>query len=301
MASPYESLISQLLLPSTIFDLIDPPLKELGYPLKKGSADDMDSNPLDYWAAQSNDEQIVLLHVPGDIINNLENWPNITAVAHVFLGKPRAERTTGLFFFASIKELPRRYNTLVAPTLERDYPKTKRVKFFDQKDMEDLGASPGPKRTRLVNYLLDVDKILPPPNGNTKVFPPLPPDLLTIQDKVADFVFNHYSTQPAVDTKQFFLQLRLSLKWPPEWIWEPQGNAKSDALALVVYLVKQRNYPAVSNLAGYTTLGVLLEQLMPQVGGTTAKEMYDLIVQYQLIEKQDILDDLKNKFYGAGG
>lgn len=298
MASPYESLVSQLLLPATIFDVIDPPLKDLGYPLKKGSAEDMDLNTLEYWAAQSKDEQIVLLHVPGDIINNPANWPNVTAIAHVFLGKPAGgEQTAGLFFFASIKELPRKYNSLFAPTLERTYPKTKRVKFFDQTDIEDLGASPIPKRRTLVNYLLDVDKILPPPNGGP---PKPPPDLLTIQDRVANFIFDHYSTQ-TIESNKFFLQLRLSLKWPPEWVWEPQGNPKADADSLVVYLIRQRTYPPSSNLTGYTTLGVLLEELIGQVGGTASDEMYKLITEYRLIENQDALDKIKVKIYGPAG
>lgn len=298
MASPYESLVSQLLLPAPIFEVIEPSFKDLGYPLQKGSAEDMELNTLEYWAAQARDEQIVLLHVPGDIIDNQANWPYVTAVAHVFLGKPAGtESTAGLFFFASIKELPRKYNRLFAPTLERTYPKTKRVRFFDQTDIEDLGANPIPKRKTLVNYLLDVDKILPPPNGDPV---PAPRDLLTIQEQVANLVFDHYSTLNT-DSRQFFLQLRVSLKWPPEWLWEPQGNPKSDALALVAYLIKQRTYPPASNLMGYTTLGVLLEQLISQVGGETADQMYNLIVHYQLIEKQDVLDELRQKYHRADG
>jgi hypothetical protein len=286
--SPYDLLLGQLLLPQPILDVLDQPFKELGYPLEKDTTEDPKLNSLEYIRAYSKDQQIVLLHVPSDIIGDSANWIAVANVADVFIGK-----TAGLFFFAPTKDLNRDYNGLLAGSWERKSPQTKKVKFFDQNDIDNLMAKAPPQRKKLVTLLLDVDKLLPPANGR----PPIagPPDVARIQDRIAEMIFDRYQTAGG-DSKEFYLALRNGLKWPPDWFWEPEASPRDSARTLVVYLTNQRVYPAASNLNGYTTLGVLLESMISVVGGDTADEMFGIISEYHLIEKDDVLEDLRKRF-----
>lgn len=285
---PYETLVSQLLLPSTILELVEPPFQDLGYPLQKESIEDLKLNTLEYLCAQSKGQQIVLLHIPGDIIGDPANWTAVVNVAYVFIGK-----TAGLFFFAPIKDLSRDYNGLLATSLERASIGTKRVKFFDQGDIDNLTAKTPPQRRRLITLLLDVDKLLPPTNGR----PPAgaEPNLAEIQERLIQILFDRAQVA-GVDSRTFFSSLRSQLEWPPDWKWEPKATSDESARDLVLYLISQKCYPAASGKNGYTTLGFLLGRIIPQVGGDTARDLYQIILKYRLIVLDDVLDDFKRKY-----
>jgi len=286
--SPYDILLQQLLLPGPILEVLEPPFQALGCPLQKDTTEDPKLNTIEYFRAQSKDQQIVLLHIPSEIIVDSANWTAVANVADVFIGK-----TAGLFFFAPTKDLNRDYNNLLAVSWERKSKTTRRVKFFDQSDIDNLIAKAPPQRKKMITLLLDVDNLLLLANGSGAAV--AQPNFEEIQDRVTEMIFERYQTVGG-DSKQFFLSLRDGLKWPPDWFWEPQGTAKDAARTLVVYLVKLRDYPASSNRAGYTTLGALLESMISEVGGNTAGEMYEMISKYRLIEKADVLADLKKKY-----
>lgn len=287
--SPYEELLSQLLLPSSILEVLEPPFQDLGCPLQKDSTEDPKLNPLEYFRAQSKDQQIVLLHIPGDIIGDSANWTAVANVADVFIGK-----TAGLFFFAPTKDLNRDYNGLLAGSWERKSPNTKKVKFFDQSDIDNLMAKAPPQRKRMVTLLLYVDKLLNLANGSGPAV--AQPNLAEIQERLVRILFDRAQVA-GVDSRTYFLSLRGQLEWPPDWIWEPRATSDESARDLVLYLITQKSYPAAAiNKNGYTTLGFLLGRIISQVGGDTAKDLYEIILKYRLIMLDDVLDDLKRKY-----
>jgi hypothetical protein len=286
----YELIRSQLLLPEPILDVVESAFQELGYPLEKDSTTDWNLNPFDFYKAESQGKKIILLHIAGEVISDPSQVLTISNIADVFLGK-----TDGLFFFAPIKELNKAFNGLFAASFVKRPSGPARVKFFDQGDIDDLKAKALAQRKVLIVFLLDVEKLLPPANNGSPAKPP--PNVAEIADRVQELLLERLGTLGS-ESGEFFRSVRDALSWPEGWLqlWEPKGTPRDSARSLVLFLIRQRTYPSSSNRQGYTTLGVLLENLMPDVGGDTADEMYQIVEKYRLIEKPDVLEDLKKRF-----
>ena len=279
----YDLIRSQLLLPDPILEVVAPVFKELGYPLERGTTNDWSLNTFDFYQAQSQGKKIVLLHIAGEVIGDPSQVLTISNIADVFLGK-----TDGLFFFAPIKDLNKAFNGLFAASFVRRPSGPQRVKFFDQGDIDDLKANELAKRKILIVFLLDVDKLLPPPNGSGSA----PASFAIAQNRIVQILAS-WARIANIPTNDFFVQIRDQLEWPTPWFWEPKGGPDDCARTLVAFLIGQSSYPAISNKQGYTTVGFLLAKVIPRVGGGNAKELFDLAVTHKLIEIPDVLADLK--------
>ncbi|MGZ5434537.1 MAG: hypothetical protein ACXWID_00095 [Pyrinomonadaceae bacterium] len=293
----YELIRTQTLLPKPIFDVVEPALAQLGYPLAKSSTTDWDEKLFEFYAGQSQGKTIVLVNMAPAVIGDPSQTNTVAMIANVFL-----EETDGLYFFAEVKELNRALRNKLAPTYERKKSGPQRVRFFDQGDLDDLATKEDlAARAKLINFLMDADRLvsrMTATNGNGSAEAPLPPpDLTEIQEQLISIILDRFLTAGAA-VSDFFINLRDGLGWPPDWVtqWEPKGAAKESARSFVLFLIKQRTYPPTSNKDGYTTVGVLLEELMPQVGGDMADEMYQLVAKYKLIERQDVLTRLKESY-----
>jgi hypothetical protein len=294
----YELIRTQTLLPRPIFDVVEPALAQLGYPLAKSSAKDWKRKSFEFYKGQSEGKRIALVNMAAAVIADPSQNDIVATVASIFL-----EETDGLYFFAEVRDLNRDFKSLLAPSYERKKSGPQRVRFFDQGDLDDLTKREDlAARAELILFLMDADRLVsrapvPGPNGNGS--PPVapPPDLTKIQDRLEAILLERYLLA-SVALNDFFMPLRDSLGWPDDWLtqWEPKVNAKDSARSFVLFLIKQRTYPAACNKGGYTTVGVLLEKMMPNVGGEMADEMYQMIAKYQLIEKPDVLTKLKEAY-----
>jgi hypothetical protein len=222
----------------------------------------------------------VLLHIAGEIISDLANFQAVASVAYVFI-----TRSAALFFFAPIKDLNREYNLSLATRLQENYPNIRKIRFFDQQDIETLENKSPAARKKLVSGLLDLNILLPSPSSSG------PPDIAQIQNRLAQIVVAYASTSNEL-AADIFLGLRGQLEWPPGWSWEPKGTIDDCASSLVKYVILQKVYPPGGDKDGYTTAGFLLYRLIRAVPGNLSAEVYKMIVDYKLITRQDILDEL---------
>jgi hypothetical protein len=288
--SPYNMLVTQLLLPQDILDIVEAPFKDRGYPLIQEVTYDYEENELTYFVSICEDQKVVLLHMAGDVIADRSNFRDIVAIANVFI----TAKTAGLFFFAPIKDLNREYNLILATRWKDDHPTIKETRFFDQAEIDTLKAKATPNRNRIVSRLMSLDSLLPTGNGSGRAVA-APLDLTKIQDRIAELVYKHYQTVNA-DPRDFFISIRNNLKWPPGWSWEPKAIPRDSAVDLVVYLIGQKTYPPGANVIGYKPLGTLLSYLIALVGGDDADEIYQIIAKYRLIEIEDVMAELKQKY-----
>jgi hypothetical protein len=286
-------LVTQLLLPQDILDIVEAPFKERGYPLIREVTYDYEENELTYFVSICEDQKVVLLHMAGEVIADRNNFRDIASIATLFI----TARTAGLFFFAPIRDLNREYNLILATRWKDDHPTIKEARFFDQAEIDTLKAKAAPNRNRIVSRLLSLDSLLPTGNGSTPAVAQL--DLGEIQDKVADIVLKRFQTVNG-HPRDFFIGLRNELSWPPGWDWQPKEVPRDSCRELVLYLIGQKSYPAGAKMTGYKPLGTLLYRLISVVGGDDAKEIYQIITKYQLIEKEDILVTLKQTYWEPG-
>lgn len=284
---PYQVLLSELLLPDQIRELVEPPFMDLGYPLTKDSTEDLQDNTLEYFRAKANGRQIVLLHIAGNIIGDPANFRDVASIAYVFITK-----SAGLFFFAPIKDLNREYNLSLATRLQENYPNIKKIRFFDQQDIETLANKPPAARKKLVSGLLDLNTLLPSGNG-----PPAsaaPPDIARVQNRLIQIVVDYARTLTLNRlVTDIFLELRLLLDWPGGWTWEPKGSIDDCANSLIKYLISLKVYPPGVDKDGYTTVGFLLYKLIGKAPGDQPREIYKIIVDYKLITRQEALDEVR--------
>lgn len=287
----YELIRSQTLLRKPIFDVVEPALAQLGYPLAKASTTDWKQKSFEFYQGQSEGKKIILVNIAPAVIGDPSQANTVVMIAGIFV-----DETDGLYFFAEVKDLNRDFKYRLAPTYERKKSGPQKVRFFDQGDLDDLAKIEDlAERTKLILFLMDTDRLVSRMNGNGVPTVAPPPDWTEIQDKLVNMIVERYLAA-SVALNDFFIPLRNGLGWPPDWAWEPSVSAPVSARSFVLFLIKQRTYPASSNKNGYTTLGVLLEHMMPEVGGDTADEMYQMIAKYRLIEKQDVLTKLKEDY-----
>ncbi|SRR6266404_819989 len=287
----YQLLCDNLLLPPPILEIVQPALHDLGYPLVQSTTSDLTLNTLCYYKAESQEKNVVFLHIAGEVIGDPANFFAVANIADAFIG-----RTDGLFFFAPVKELDRKFNNLFAPGWQRKPNGPKKVRFFDQSDIDDLKAREPLQRKTFIVYLLDIDLLLPqrqPPNGG----PPL--DIRVCQPQLIKLLTEHAKTMTqGAGVQEYFQKLRNSLDFPDGWSWQPDNDIDNCAQTLISYLLDQGTYPPNSlNKQGYTTVGFLLEKLISRVGGDKTKAIYDMIITYKLIKRDDVLAELKK--YGG--
>ncbi len=270
----YEALLGQLLLPEPILGLVAPSFEEMGHPLKKETTLDWQDKSLEYFRARSNGQQVVLLHIPDDIIGNPMSFRDVASIGSMFVAK-----AAGLFFFAPTKDLNRQYTLSLAPRWEEEYANIRRVRFYDQGDIDALESKAEGERNRLVSRMLDLKNLLPSVAE------------LGLSDDHKNEIIKILAT--ILSTDDDFIDLKKQLGWPIEWDWQPAGGSYKSAQTLLTFVIEKKDYPASSGKNGYTALGYLCEKLMPSLGGTDAAFIYNLTTTYRLIRLPEVLARLK--------
>jgi len=288
--STYDTLIQNLLLPSDIREIVEGPLLDRGYPLNEYEGYDVVGNRHVYVAATYKDQKIVLLHLLGEIIADYKNFKDVFLVANLFT--PKSVNSSGLFFFARVKDLNPDFNNTLAVSLAEDYTTIKAAHFFHQGDIDSWKAKPLPMQKRIITNLLALDTLLP--GNGSRPAATVTLDLTQIQDRVVQLLYKHYEVLQG-NPRDFYISIRNQLSWPPDWMWEPKDQPLLSAQELVKYLVGQAAYPP-GRRDGYRPLGALLYYLIRVMGGEDSAEIYQIIVKYRLIDLNDVLNDLKQKY-----
>ena len=100
-----------------------------------------------------------------------------------------------------------------------------------------------------------------------------------------------------ISATEYFKYLVNQLNLPEDWknsiadIWT--GNINADTNKLVNWIEQKKSYPHDSGKSGYTVLGILIEKLLEETGD---RHLLDIIIRYQLITDESILETLKNNY-----
>ena len=292
---PYDVLVQKLKLPAEILKLVEPPFKDLNCPLIEESTEDIGFKKLNYFSSTCKGKKVVLLHLDGETTADPAAFHDVVSIAYVFVSQSIA-----IFFFAPVKDLSRNYSRTAAKQLLKSFPTLEALEFFDQSDLDLFNAREESERPALVRLVLGLDDLYKSSNGpgsngsgSNGPKPPRPkPDLSKIQVRVAEILYEGFRVQsdpPGV----YFNSIIFNLEWPPGWTWEPPGEGRASASGLVKYLIGRDDYPPSSSMNGYRPLGALLSYLIKSVGPKTAKEIYQMIADNQLIDSEDVLAQLK--------
>lgn len=276
---PYKELLDHLLLPEPILGLVAPTFAERGCPLQRETTLDWEEKTLEYFRAKTNGQQIVLLHMAGDIISDRTSFRDVASIGSLFVAK-----AAGLFFFAPTKDLIRDYTLSLAPRWEEENPNIKRVRFYDQSDIDTLQARAEAERSILINRMMDLKNLLPSPTA------------AALNDVHRTHIISILTA--IANTDDDFINLKKQLGWPIEWGWQPVGDNYKSAQTLIAFVLEKKDYPASSGKDGYTALGCLLEKLFWDLGGTDRRFVYDITTKYHLIGIPEVLAQLKKESYG---
>lgn len=100
-----------------------------------------------------------------------------------------------------------------------------------------------------------------------------------------------------ISATEYFKNLINQLSLPEKWrnsiadIWT--GNTNADTSKLVNWIEQKKSYPNESEKPDYTVLGSLIEKLLEE---TADRRLLDIIITYQLITDEVVLNDLKSKY-----
>src|SRR5262249_33507923 len=103
------------------------------------------------------------------------------------------------------------------------------------------------------------------------------------EQRVVQIMSLQAQSQFPTDPAMFFSNLKQKLNFPTEWYWTPDKNAEIAASNLLDYVIKKKSHP---NMKGHTVLGSLLVKLIPSVGAEDRKFLYELVVDYCLIDEK---------------
>jgi len=105
MSDLYSELVKVLPLPDPFLNVLQPPLKVLGYELELDHVfDDVEGVSLDYYRLGSNSRRVALLHVPKDVIQDSSGRFLINSLVEFFI-----KDVVGLFCFSETNEISEIY------------------------------------------------------------------------------------------------------------------------------------------------------------------------------------------------
>ena len=111
-------------------------------------------------------------------------------------------------------------------------------------------------------------------------------------------ILSSLATNAPIPATEYFKGLVNQLNLPEKWrnsiadIWT--GDTNTDTSKLVNWVEQKKSYPNESEKPGYTVLGSLLEKLLEETGD---RHFLEIIISYELITNESVLDNLKNNYF----
>jgi TIR domain len=150
-----DAALCNMLLPEALFKLIESPMSELGFPLKKGEVYDMRPKRVEHYCTQTDYGAIALLHLPDWVMGDDKNVGYVSSISDPFIGYG------GLFVFSPVAFVPSAYDRMIEFWCEKK--SFKNASCFVTKNLEDLESFEPDRRKVELRRLL---KLKVPPSAS---------------------------------------------------------------------------------------------------------------------------------------
>lgn len=156
MSALYSELVKGLPLPDSLFEVLQPPLQELGFTVELSQVDDdVEGIKLKHHRVRANGRSIALLHVLKDVIQDSSGRFLINSLVEYFI-----EDVIGLFCFSETNEISEVYEGQANRWLNK-YSKIQAAKFIKFEVIDKLMKMDVDSRAAFLNNRLILSRLFP--------------------------------------------------------------------------------------------------------------------------------------------
>ncbi|PWT82249.1 MAG: hypothetical protein C5B58_08545 [Acidobacteria bacterium] len=231
-----ESALCNMLLTEDLLNLLQSPLSDMGFPLKKNSVYNVSYKQVDHYCTRTTYGDIALLHLPAWLLADPNNANSFTSFSYLFRGY------NGLFFFSHVDIIKPAYERLAENWCQAKSFIT--AKFLGNEHLRELEDFPTEVRKAELKRLFKLDLSAASKRELDN----------ETRSEIAEILIKARQSYPELDTKEFFERLLLPLALPAEW--------KSSTIQSISRDAKLASYKLLDAAVAQDVISSVLEGLI---------------------------------------
>lgn len=190
--------LRNVLLPDILLKLLQSPLSDMGFPLKKNTVYNVSTQRVDHYCTATTYGDIALLHLPAWLLADPNNVNSVASVSYTFKGYG------GLFFFSRVDIIKPPYERMAEYWCRESFTT---AKFLGSEHLKELEGFDSEARKVELKRLFKLDL-------STASKRELDDET---KSEIAEILVKARQSYPNLNTQEFFEKLLLPLALPTEW------------------------------------------------------------------------------------